>query len=243
MSVAQMGKFSTGLQHTFLQAPVQREHRTLQSLLLRLCIFEAAFQSVMRPFVAIAITILSTVLAFGQTKRQLRKHLAPTKRQQKKEAINHECVYTSKYSAEQLRKFYPFDIAKSISIVSFESDSAFINTLPIVKGEIDYTQIRESKVLNTEQIDSLASIFYNVSYRGEIIWTSSAGCYNPRNAVLFFDSNNHLLEFIELCFECHGHRVSSDQITIGDDCSGKFAMIKAFFFKNGIRVGTLSRLH
>lgn len=199
--------------------------------------------NLMKLFFVIAIIALSSATALGQTKRQLRKLYAPTKRQQKREARNYGCVSTSKYSAEQLRKFYPFDIAKSISIVSFESDTAFTNTLPIVNGEIDYTQIKESKVLNVEQIDSLASIFYNVTYRGEIMWLWSAGCYNPRNAVLFFDSNNHLLEFIELCFECYGRRFSSDKITIGDLCSGKSDMIKSFFFKMGIRVGTVKRAY
>jgi hypothetical protein len=113
--------------------------------------------------------------------------------------------------------------------------------LPIVKGEVDYSQIKETKILNKEQIDSLASIFYNVTYSGEIMYLEGTGCYNPRNAVLFLDSNNHLVEFIELCFECYEQRFSSDRINIGDLCDQKSNMIKEFFFRMGIRVGTAKR--
>jgi hypothetical protein len=173
--------------------------------------------------------------------KKLRHEIAPTKRQEAKDRRNHGCKVTTQYSINQLRSFYPFSIAKSIAIVSFESDTAFTNTLPIIHGEIDYAQIRETKVLNQPQIDSLAGLFYNVIYRGEIIYLWEAGCYNPRNAVLFFDSEHHLLEFIELCFECYRHRVSSDKVSIGDLCSQKSSMIKDFFLNAGIKVGTTTR--
>jgi hypothetical protein len=184
-------------------------------------------------------------LTIAQTKRQLNRFPYVdrlTKRQEKQQERNVNCMVTTKYSIKELREFYPFNTASSVSIVSFHSDTAFTNRLPLVNGEIDYAQIRETRILDRGEIDSLASILYNVTYRGEIFIISGTGCYNPRNAVLFFDSNNHLLEFIELCFECHGQRLSSEKISLGDLCSQKSDMIKDFFFRQGIKVGTTKRI-
>lgn len=199
----------------------------------------------MKYLILLLITLIPR-FTIGQTKRELKRYPYVdqlTKKQQKKEDRNHNCILTNKYSLSELRGFYPFDIASSISIVSFDndSDSVFTNILPVIDGEIDYTQIKEFKVLDRGQIDSLASIFHNVTYRGEIITLSGTGCYNPRNAVLFFDPDNHLLEFIELCFECYGQRLSSDRIIIGDLCNQKSDMIRDFFHRQGIKVGTAKR--
>ncbi len=192
--------------------------------------------------IVLLLIALTPSLTMGQTKRQLKRFPYVdymTKKQERREDRNHNCILTNKYSVTELRKFYPFDIAHSVSIVSFEngSDSTF-NGLPIIDGEIDYSQIKETKVLDRERTDSLANIFYNVTYRGEIFILRGTGCYDPRNAVLFFDSNNHLLEFIEICFTCHMQELSSERISLGDLCSQKSDMIKDFFFKQGIKVGT-----
>jgi len=177
-------------------------------------------------FVVTAFLTLSLI-----TGRVMGQEPRLSKRQLKREGGNQNCIQTNKYSPNELRKFYPFNIANSVTIVSFENDtSGFSGNLPTVNGEIDYSKIKETKILTRGQIDSLASILHNVSYRGEIIFSAEASCYNPRNAVLFFDSNNHLLEFIEICFECHKLKVSSDKISLGDQCNQKSKMIKDFFF-------------
>ena len=88
----------------------------------------------------------------------------------------------------------------------------------------------------------MTNIIFNIGYRGKISFLEATGCYNPRNAVLFFDSKNNLLEFIELCFECQGHRLSSDKIELGDLCNQKYTLLKEFFSKAGIQVGTVKEL-
>ena len=164
-----------------------------------------------------------------------------SKKAHEKELRNHQCLETTKYSADERRKFYPFDTASSIRIVSFDNmdTSAVEHSLPMKNGEIDFSRITEDRTLNRDQIDALTHILYNVTYRGEILTSEVLFCYNPRNAILFYDSDAHLLEFIELCFECLGERSSSETISIGDLCNQKYDLLKNFFLKAGIEIGTI----
>ena len=186
------------------------------------------------------ICILSLSQSMGQ-----HLHGEPrTKKQFKEEKENHNCIETSKYTPEERRKFYPFDTSTVIKIVSFDNlgDSAFAHVLPIKNAEIDFSKITENKTLNSEQIDALTNILYNVTYKGEIFFLWGTGCYNPRNAILFYDSHEHLLEFIELCFECHEQRLSSDKIQLGDLCNQKSNLLKDYFLKAGIEIGTIKEV-
>ncbi|MEJ1241080.1 hypothetical protein WBG78_23230 [Chryseolinea sp. T2] len=154
---------------------------------------------------------------------------------------NHNCVETTKYSAEERMRFYPFDTADIIKIVSFDNlgDSAIEHTLPMKGKEIDFAKITEVKTLSKDEVRKLTSILYNVTYKGEIFIESGVGCYNPRNAILFYDSDGHLLEFIELCFECTGSRLSSEKISLGDLCNQKWVYLENFFLTAGIKIGAL----
>ena len=166
-----------------------------------------------------------------------------TKRQEQKELENHNCVETTQYNPQERMQFYPFDTAAEIKIVSFDSgDSAFFHSLPTRGKEIDFAKITEVKTLEKEQLEELTNIFYNVSYKGDVLLEYETGCYNPRNAILFYDSSDHLLEFIELCFECDGNRLSSDKIIPGDWCDQKYSLLKQFFLKSGIEIGTIKAL-
>lgn len=167
-----------------------------------------------------------------------------TKRQWKKEEENHNCIETTKYAAEDRRRFYPFDTSVVVKLVSFDNlkDSAFEHTLPMKGKEVDFSRITEEKTLNKDQIDKLTNILYNVTYKGKIFTLSGAGCYNPRNAILFYDSSSHLLEFIELCFECYERRLSSEKISLGDWCNQKSDLLKSFFLAAGIEIGTIKEV-
>jgi hypothetical protein len=105
--------------------------------------------------------------------------------------------------------------------------------------EVDFSKITEQKTLSKEEIDKLTNILYNVTYKGDVFTLSVSGCYNPRNAILFYGSSNHLLEFIELCFECHERRLSSEKISLGDLCNQKSDLLKSFFLAAGIEIGTI----
>ena len=134
--------------------------------------------------------------------------------------------------------FFPFNTSAVIKIVSFnDPESQIEDTLPMKGNEIDYTKITEEKTLSKEQIDELTSILHNVTYKGEIFRISGTGCYNPKNAILFCDKNNHLLEFIEICFHCSGYELSSEKIGLGDLCNEKWEMLRSFFLTTGIKLG------
>jgi hypothetical protein len=164
-----------------------------------------------------------------------------TKRQTKMDSENHNCIETTKYNPEERMRFYPFDTAAVIKIVSFDNleDSAIEHTLPMKGKEVDFSRITEAKTLNKDQIDKLTNIFYNVKYKGRIFIVSGTGCYNPRNAILFYDAADHLLEFIEICFECTESELSSERISLGDLCDQKWGMLESFFLTTGIEIGTI----
>jgi hypothetical protein len=135
-------------------------------------------------------------------------------------------------------KFYPFDTSAVIKVVSFDDpESEVEDTLPMNGNEIDYTKITEEKTLRQDQIDELTAILHNVTYKGEVFKINETGCYNPKNAILFCDKNNHLLEYIEICFHCSGYELSSERIDLGDLCNEKWGMLRNFFLTAGIKIG------
>ncbi len=195
--------------------------------------------SKMTQLIVFIIITLNLTQVMGQIPGEPR-----TKRQWKKEDENHNCIETTKYTAEERTRFYPFNTSVVVKLVSFDNleGSAFEHTLPMKDKEIDFSRITEVKTLTKGQIDKLTNILYNVTYKGEIFTTERTGCYNPRNAILFYDTPEHLLEFIELCFECHERRLSSEKISLGDLCNQKSDLLKNFFLTAGIEIGTIKEV-
>jgi hypothetical protein len=63
--------------------------------------------------------------------------------------------------------------------------------------------VTQIKTLNLSQVEKLSDILYNTCSRlnancSQII----RGCYLPRNAILFFDENGKVFDYLEICFEC-----------------------------------------
>lgn len=154
-----------------------------------------------------------------------------------REARNHECKVTNKYSAVDRLKNYPFGVAAEVRLVSFlyKPDSMVVEySLPEKEGKVDLAKMTETITLDKTKIDSLTHILFNVGYRGRILTSSVVSCYSPRNAILFIDSTGQVFEFIELCFDCSKFRLSSSKIKTGEFCSQKYDIIKAFFVSQGI---------
>jgi hypothetical protein len=149
----------------------------------------------------------------------------------------------NKYSVEQRDSLYPFNVAKNIKLVSFDEKpdgKGFLYSngrLPMKHGRLIYSDLLEIKTLDKSQIDSLTDILYNNIYRGILFTTSEAGCYNPRNAIVFTNENGVMIAFIEICFECQGYRTSSKKVVTGDFCNQKYDLLKAFFQSAGIEFG------
>lgn len=162
-----------------------------------------------------------------------------TKRQLARENKNHGCKVTNRYSPEERRTNYPFNVAAEIRLVSFSPDGDdFGMRLPLENKEIDYSRIKETRVLNSAEVDSLTAILYNIDYIGSIYYQEAASCYIPRNAILFYDKNDHLLEYVEICFECFRERLSSEKIVLGDMCTDKYDYLRLFIRQRGLLVGT-----
>lgn len=174
-----------------------------------------------------------------------------------------QCVRIKNFSVEERNQNYPFNKASRIIFVSFKSDENKLprskrkkgydeGTAPYVAGEImqtyfDMIKKRPSKVnlnyfeekveLSENQKNELTELIYNFgnNHKNAVMW--AAKCYMPRNAILFFDDNDKLFEFVEICFECSRYRTSDDDVHLNNNCAEKLYLLKEQFAKAGIKYG------
>lgn len=129
------------------------------------------------------------------------------------------------------------------------NDTLFKNGLHVENGLLNYATIKEIKVLTQSQINQLTNIIYNTDLKvhryGEpepaLYVTGGGGCFNPRNALLFFDKNGKIFDYLEVCFECAVADSESRKITLGSGCDQKFDLLKKFFISIGIKYGTINK--
>ena len=134
-----------------------------------------------------------------------------------------------KKTVEERRATFPFSEAKKVVLVAFPSPYAVfedekddmlkkdsvdivgwglnvVKTFKLPKRETKYIAT-EMIELNQNQIDSLSHILINYKLKNdklpETYTVYASGCYEPRNAILFLDSNNTVISYFEICFECH----------------------------------------
>ena len=171
--------------------------------------------------------------------KPLSKVEVPTEQQKKQSELNTHCIISNKYSADQRRKIYPFSMAASVRIISYTWPDSIVfgGPVPLKNGQLNPEYVQKEKTLSQTEIDSLTQIIYNVGYRGYFFTEVDFKCYNPRNAIIFLDSSEMVKEYIELCFECQKHRLSSDKILAGDFCQEKYDLLRSFFSQMGINYG------
>jgi hypothetical protein len=145
------------------------------------------------------------------------------------------CVYTPKYSKKQRDKFYPFNIADTIKLVSFRYHR---HNYPIKSDIVLIDSLIENITLTKLQIHSLTDILYNNFYKKPPNYGVLTQCFFPRNAILFYDKNGNLKESILLCFQCDRHEKSSDKINFGSNCTQKMQKLSTFFISLGVKFGT-----
>ncbi|WP_162902717.1 hypothetical protein [Taibaiella koreensis] len=168
---------------------------------------------------------------------------------------DYECVCRPVPLAKRLKK-YPFHKASRVVLVSFLTPGTPlfpVDSLDLRDYGYDYVHvpagenetrkgvIEESVVLNEGQIDSLAAILYGYGYRKRDLMPprTMTGCYAPHNAILFYNDQDECFAFIELCFSCEGMRQSDDEVDAGNFCTGKYQMLRSFFKRHQIRIGTI----
>ena len=163
-----------------------------------------------------------------------------TRKEMANDEKNQNCFYHHKYSALQRLKFFPFNQAKEIRLVSFAQPDSVITggEIPMNKETVDTSKLIESRVVSPADINILTDLLYNRGFRGPFYTHSRVLCYNPRNAILFLDQDGKVFAFIELGFECDGHRLSSGKVKAGDFCNQKYDLLRTFFATHGIKYGT-----
>lgn len=178
------------------------------------------------------------------------------------------CFRIDNFTIEQRNQKYPYDKAAKIIFASFEDKSTklkfFENNKLNKNGYISYFQgeimkiyfdslrkdkskyipeLFEEKIELLEiQKNELTDLIYNFgnNHKDAIIW--GAKCYMPRNAILFFDKNNQLFEFIEICFECNQYKTSSTKVDLNNNCGQKISLLKDLFEQAGIEYGIKKQL-
>jgi len=158
---------------------------------------------------------------------------------------NSQCMHRDKFSAEQRKLFYPFNRTEFVSIISFQDTiSEFSSHLPVKKGILNSGLVKEEIRLPKADIDKLTDLFFNHGYiskkYGVII--NRMACYDPHNAILFFNNKRKVIAYIEICFDCLGMKFSSKKIKVGENCTEKFSMLKNFFTSKGIKFVSIDHI-
>lgn len=159
---------------------------------------------------------------------------------------NAKCTKTGKFTESQRLSNFPFSEASQIKLISFESKNGEPTGDELMK-HLDYVKLKtdsfnplfytEVATLNSIQINRLTDIIYNYSYKKKPYAIDDVKCYEPRNAIIFLDSNNIIISYIEICFGCNHFRSSSTELSLGKDCTEKYEMIKSIFKECKIEYG------
>jgi len=172
----------------------------------------------------------------------------------KLEKYNCQCVHRNTYTAKQRLKFYPFNKAAKIQLISFyngaepnrevrigddTSTYVFKWKYPFNNNKIDTSKFFETIVLNKAQINKLTSLLFNVDMRKHDPNIADPGtkCFEPRNGILFFNKAGKIFARIEICFQCEGIQGTPYKVNYGGDCTEKVKMIKRYFKLAGIKFG------
>jgi hypothetical protein len=200
------------------------------------------------------ILLLITLLTFSELSAQKKKK-RPTSFPSPPRYDDCFCKESKRFNAKQRLSFYPFDVAKRIEFVSYENnvfketeknDSSNINQKQDKNTFILNSKYRKFKINNTVSfpkfteiftvddliINQLTHIFFNLENKRRICTNS---CNNPRNAILFYDKNGDLIEYIDICFECLKHTNSYKEFDNQSYwCEQKYWRLQELFEKVGL---------
>jgi hypothetical protein len=108
-----------------------------------------------------------------------------------------------------------FEIAKRIEILAYTDRNQWdkqdnpeyfkLNFIKKGKLEINKKYLKNRIILNEKQTEILKN---NISSCKTENWV--AACYNPRHAIFFYDKNDKIFGYIEMCFDCNSSRSSEN---------------------------------
>lgn len=169
-----------------------------------------------------------------------------------------------KFSMDEIIKSFPFNKTTKIKIVSYNTDflSEFRIPLPPVGKDGDSTMIKrliadetfpnkleniiignenlegikQIKTLNLEETFELLKLLYNTCGKFSSDIREVSICFFPRNAVLFYDENDVVLEILEICFDCHRMQFNSEKsLEINGMCTNFYLKVENFFNSKGLK--------
>lgn len=168
-----------------------------------------------------------------------------------------------KFSTNELLNIYPFNKTSKVKIISYNTDfvSEFPTPLPPVGKDGDSTIIKniianqtfpiklknilgnenlkgieETKTLNFVEIFELSKLLYNTCGKFSNDMREVSKCFFPRNAVLFYDENDKVFEFLEICFECYRiEYISEKSLEINGLCNDFYFKLENLFKNNGLK--------
>jgi hypothetical protein len=163
-------------------------------------------------------------------------------------AKGNTCARTGNKSFSARLKHYPFNLSSRVLLVSYvglepvsPGDSGYVNKgLPRENDSVCYSKLKEVKALTLPQVDRLTDILYNYGFPVSSHVITQMMCFMPHNAIIFIDKDGKTFAYIDICFLCEVAKMSSERISIGEVCSGKFELIRAFFEHVGIDYGVHS---
>jgi hypothetical protein len=185
---------------------------------------------------------------------------------------NVKCGWYGKKSIAERNQIFPFNTAKKVVYISFYGtelgfDEYLDENGKLIKSDslldIHLTKLavkvfnlktnskyyaKEFVELNQEQVDNLSNLAFNfiIKKRPEIMMMYQAGCYTPRNAILFLDNEEKVIAHTEICFECRQFYSDWDEKTFDslvgvEACDDVFKILKYFFNTSGIKFGITAR--
>lgn len=132
--------------------------------------------------------------------------------------------------------FYtPPPIGDSVAIKNYENKKFPVKLSDILLND-NLEGAQQQKNLNLLEIKELSNIIFNECAKYTFGLISTSGCYFPRNAILFYDENDKIFAYFEICFQCGGFE-SDPKNLFKDDivCEDIYNKLESFFNKAGIK--------
>ncbi|MPS65338.1 MAG: hypothetical protein DI622_10175 [Chryseobacterium sp.] len=168
-----------------------------------------------------------------------------------------------RYSTKEIFNTLPLNQATKIKIISYNTNfvSEFPIPLPPIGGNIDSIEIKriianqkfpiklvniidkenieginQIKTLNYKDSLELSNLLFNTCGKFPNNIRRVSMCFFPRNAILFYNENDQVFDFLEICFECHRIEALSEKATkINDMCDDFYTKLEKFFKSKGLK--------
>jgi len=154
---------------------------------------------------------------------------------QNEAAADEACINHNKYSAKQRLKFYPFNRAKKVALISYSDAAVEAELYTAIDKLPKLEQADKVVMLNSQEIYDLTNTIYNIGYAEPVfVKTLAIDCPETKNAIVFLDGSGKPFEYILLYFGCNQYGYSSEKVKDGDYCTEKFDLLKQHFTVKGI---------